>query len=187
MLFKIKFISEEVDGFFRELLIDSDATFRSLSDFILDACDYADDQMTEFYICDDEWERHQQVTRWDVSDPDNEEEDLYLMDDTRLSDFIDDKGQRMEYVFDPFSERSFFLQVKEIITGRHLDAPEMTRQSGEPPVQIMQMEDIVAPKATSGKADDIYADDDEMFYGDKDFDSEDFDLEGFEISDEQPY
>ena len=63
----------------------------------------------------------------------------------------------------------------------------MTRQSGEPPVQIMQMEDIVAPKATAGKGDDIYADDDEMFYGDKDFDSEDFDLEGFEISDEQPY
>lgn len=187
MLFKIKFISEEADGFFRELLIDADASFRDLSDAVLQSCGYTDDQLTSFYICDDEWERHEQITREDMSDPDNEDEDLYLMDRTKLREFLDDKGQRLEYVFDPFAERTFYLQVKEVIPGRHLDEAEIVREKGNAPQQLMQLDpDPVITKTAAGKGDDTF-EDDELFYGDKDFDSEDFDPEGFEISDGAPY
>lgn len=189
MLYKIKFISEEVDGFFRELNIDSDATFLDLSNAILEACGYPDDQMTSFYVCNEEWERGQQVTREDMSDPEREDEDLYLMDKTPLTEFIDDKGQRFEYVFDPFAERSFYLQVKDVIPGGHLDAPEVVRAHGDAPAQLEQFDDVpvVAPAAGAGKGDDVMADDDELFYGDSGFNSDEFDPEGFEFSDEQPY
>ena len=46
MLFRIKFISDEVDGFLREIKIDSDATFLDLNKAILESCGYTDDQMT---------------------------------------------------------------------------------------------------------------------------------------------
>jgi hypothetical protein len=185
MLYKIKFISEEVDGFYRELHIDSDATFLDLSNAILEACHYPDDEMTSFYICNDEWERGAQITREDVSDDSDESSDLYLMATTLLSEFIDDEGQRMEYIFDPFNERSFFLQVKDILPGAHLAAPEIVGQQGEAPQQIAVMESDVAPGA--GKKGAVAGEedfDDTLFYGSDDFDSEDFDPEGFEISDE---
>lgn len=189
MVYKIKFISEEVDGFFREIEIDSDANFLDLSNAILKSCGYPDNQMTSFYTCDDEWERGSQITREDVSDPTDEEEDIYLMEKTPLSDFIDDEGQRFEYVFDPFSERSFYVQVKAIIPGRHLKAAEVVRQQGEAPVQIQELDlDPTAPvkgKKVETTADD---DDDELFYGsDGGFNDDELDLDGFEISEGRPY
>lgn len=187
MIYKIKFISEEADGFFREIEIDSDSTFLDLSNAILQSCGYPDDQMTSFYVCNDEWERGSQITREDVSDPTDEEEDLYLMEKTPLSDFIDDKGQRFEYVFDPFSERSFYLQVKDLITGKHLKSAAVVRQQGDAPQQILTLDaDPVVPVGKKGEpVTDDY--DDDIFYGDREFDSEDFDPDGFEISDGQPY
>lgn len=185
MLYKIKFISEEVDGFFREINIDSDGTFLDLSNAILKSCGYPDDQMTSFYVCNDEWERGQQITREDVSDPDNEE-DLFLMSDTPLSDFIDDKGQRFEYVFDPFAERSFFVQVKEVIPGQHLDEAEVVRSKGDAPAQLEAFDDSLAVASVGAKSVAADPDEDDDFYVGG-FDSEELDPEGFEISDGQPY
>ena len=83
MRFRIKFISDEVEGFLREVEINDDATFLDLSQAVLRACDYPDDQMTSFFLCNDEWERGVQVTREDMMV--GESEDIYVMADTRLS------------------------------------------------------------------------------------------------------
>ncbi len=188
MVYKIKFISEEADGFFREIKIDSDASFLDLSNTILKVCHYPDDQMTSFYVCNEEWERGVQITREDMSDPDCGEDDPYSMSGTALSDFIDDKGQRFEYVFDPFSERSFYLQVKEVLPGEHLKVAERGRSQGEPPVQLQELEADPIPKAVAkGKGGEEAPENDDIFYGDSDFDSEDFDTDGFEISEGKPY
>ncbi len=184
MLYRIKFISDEVDGFLREIKIDSEATFLDLNKAVLASCGYPDDQMTSFYICNDEWERGQQVTREDVADPGNEEEDLYVMADTSLSEFIEDDGQKMEFVFDPFSERAFYLDVKELIPGEHLSEAVVIRSVGEPPKQIYDLD--LDPTSGLGKTGNFF-DEEEAgeFYGDGDFNSDEFDLEGFEISDGQ--
>jgi len=186
MLYRIKFISDEADGFLREIKIDSDATFLDLNKVILQSCGYSDDQMTSFFVCDDEWERREQITREDMGAGDVDE-DIYVMADTPLSDFIEDEGQKLEFVFDPFAERTFFLNVKELIPGSHLDVPEIVRAVGEPPVQIQEMD--FAPAAGGAKAagSTLGPEDLDEMYGSESFDSEDFDPEGFEISDGDPY
>ncbi|MBR1733608.1 MAG: hypothetical protein IJ729_07760, partial [Alloprevotella sp.] len=97
MVYRIKFISDEVEGFLRELEIDSEATFLDLARAALDACGYPDDQMTSFYVCDDEWERGVQVTREDMGGG-SADEDCYVMADTRLDEFVEDEGQNFEFV-----------------------------------------------------------------------------------------
>ncbi len=187
MLYRIKFISEEVDGFLREIKIDSDANFLDLNAVILKSCGYSDDQMTSFYVCDEDWERGRQITREDTTDPDCEDEDPFLMSATPLADFIDDEGQRFEFVFDPFTERSFFLQVKEVIPGEHLAEAEIVRSKGEAPVQLEPLDmEVVAPKSAVKTGENEFEDDAD-FYDDGAFDAEDFDPEGFEFSDGQPY
>ncbi len=57
MIYKFTIVSDEVDDFVRETKIDSDATFFDLHKAILASCGYKDDQMTSFFICDDDWEK----------------------------------------------------------------------------------------------------------------------------------
>lgn len=186
MLYKIKFISDEVDGFLREIEIDSDATFLDLNKIVLESCGYPDDQMTSFYVCNEEWHRREQITREDMGTGEADG-DIYVMETTRLSEFIEDEDQRFEFIFDPFSERAFYMDVTELIPGRHLEKPEILRCKGEAPVQIKAMvdEDIFA---TGAKKETTFNEDEAAeFYGDKDFESDEFDPEGFEISDSDPY
>ena len=186
MVYRFTIISDEVDDFVREIQIDSEATFFELHEAILKAAKYNDDQMTSFYVCDDEWERGQQITREDVSEPGHEDEDLYVMANTRLSEFIEDEEQKFEYVFDPFSERVFYLDVKELIPGENLDAPVLLRSKGEAPQQVEELDLGFVP--TTGKGSDFFDEDEASeFYGDGDFNSDDLDLEGFEYSDGGEY
>ena len=167
MLYRIKFISEEVDGFLREIKIDSEATFLDLNKAILDSCGYPDDQMTSFYVCNDEWERYQQITREDVAESGHEDEE-----------------QKFQFVFDPFNDRVFYLDVKELIPGEHLDAPVVSRSRGEAPRQVDEL-DLNFAAATTGS---IFSEEESgEFYGDNDFMSDEFDPEGFEISDGREY
>lgn len=181
MLFRIKFISDEVEGFIREIVIDSEATFLELNKAILDACSYPDDQMTSFYICDEEWERGQQITREDMGTS-SEDEDVLIMGKTRISEFIEDEGQNLQFVFDPFSDRVFYMTVKETILGEDKEKPEVVRSVGKAPRQIAEL-DFSMPTGAKGEAGGEDFDDDALFAGDAAFNSDELDLEGFEISD----
>lgn len=185
MVYKIKFISDEVDGFVREIKIDSDATFLDLNKIILESCGYPDDQMTSFYICNDEWERKEQVTREDMGTSDADE-DIFVMEDTILSEFIEDEDQKMEFVFDPFAERVFYLDVTEVVPGESLKVPQIVRAKGDAPQQIEEL-DYSIPSVPKVGASSFEEDDVDEFYGNDGFNDDDFDPEGFEFSDGETY
>lgn len=189
MIYRIKLVSVETDGFVRELKIDSDATFLDLSKAILDSCGYPDDQMTSFYLCDDEWERGTQVTREDMGGG-AADEDVYVMGDTRLSELIEDEGQHLQYVFDPFSDRCFYLDVKETIPGEDLDAPVVSRSKGKAPQQLEELDFSLPNVGKTGKGAAATAGDDfgdDLFGEGANFNDDEIDPEGFEISDGDPY
>lgn len=184
MIFRIKYVCEEVDDFLRELKIDSDSTFLDLNKAILDSCGYADDQMTSFYICNEEWERSTQVTREDMGIGDADQ-DIYVMADTKLSELIEDEEQHLEFVYDPFSDRCFYLDVKEILSG-DLEAPEIIRSRGNAPQQIEMMEEdpLITGKDGKKKAAASYDDfGDDPIMGGASYNDDEIDWDGFEISD----
>ena len=53
MVYKFRLLSDEVEDFRRDIEIDSDATFLDLHKAILESVNYPDDQMTSFFICDE--------------------------------------------------------------------------------------------------------------------------------------
>ena len=85
MVYKFRIISDEVDDFIREIKIDSDASFYDLHEAILKCTGYKDDQMTSFFICDDDWEKEIEITLEDMGGG-SSEEDTFVMKDTRLSE-----------------------------------------------------------------------------------------------------
>ena len=79
MIYKFLLVSDEVDNFKREICIDSDAKFIDLHDAILDSVGYTKDQMTSFFICDDDWEKKTEVTLMDMGA--GSDEDIWKMKD----------------------------------------------------------------------------------------------------------
>lgn len=179
MVYRILLVSDEVDNFLREIQIDSDATFLQLHMTILESCGYEDDQMTSFTICENGWEKVQDITLEDMST--SSDEDSYVMATTRLSEFVEDVKQHMLYTFDPVGGRVFFMEVAEEITGKSLKEPKVTKKVGDAPVQVLDFDELFArnPIVTN------VMDDDDM-YGDMVSD-EDIDVEGLDISDGMPY
>lgn len=177
MIYRFTIISDETDHFVREIQIDPENTFFDLHQAILKSVDYTDDQMTSFFICDDDWEKEKEVTLEEMDN--NSEMDSWVMRDTPLSELIEDEKQKLLYVFDYMTDRCFFIELSEIITGKNVKEAVCTHKAGEAPKQTIDFEELTASR---GSLDDM----DENFYGDQDFDLEDFDAEGFDMDNNAP-
>ena len=119
----------------------------------------------------DDWEKEKEVTLEEMDD--NPEIDSWVMKETPISELIEDEKQKLLYVFDYMTERCFFIELTEIITGKDMNGAKCTKKAGEAPKQTVDFEEMAA----AGGSLDL----DENFYGDQDFDMEDFDQEGFDI------
>jgi hypothetical protein len=171
MIYRFTLISDEADDFLREIQISPDATFYDFHKAILQSVGYTDDQMTSFFICDDDWEKEKEITLEAMDD--SSENDSWVMRDTTLGDLIEDERQKLLYVFDYLTERCFFIELSEIITGKNAPQAQCTRREGEPPQQTVNFEEISATSTALNL--------DENFYGDEDFDLDDFDADGFNM------
>ncbi|MDD2284883.1 MAG: hypothetical protein PHQ11_05720 [Paludibacter sp.] len=168
MVYKFTLLSDEADNFVRVISIDSEATFLDLHNAILDSVRFEKNLLTTFFLCSDDWEKGQEVTLVEMES--SSEYDNLVMDSTKLEELLSDEKQKLLYVFDLMSERSFFMELTEIIPGIRMNKPECVLSKGEPPVQTISEENMVA-----GAKLNI----DESFYGDEDFDVDELDEEGF--------
>ncbi len=168
MIYKFTILSDEVDNFVRIITIDSEAKFFDLHNAILDSVNYAKNQMTSFFICDESWEKGQEVTLAEMES--SSEYDNLVMEDTVLEDLLVDENQKMLYVFDMLGDRVFFMELTEIIPLRNLKKPVCISSEGDAPQQIVEDESqVVRPKVSL----------DENFYGDEEFELDELDEEGF--------
>lgn len=172
MIFKFRLVSDEVAKFKREIKIDADATFYDLKDAICDSVGYDKNQMCSFFLCDDGWEKGREITLEDMGL--DASEDSYLMDECVLRDFIEDDGQKLLFVFDYMTDRSFFLEMKESEPGKTLMEPLCTLSLGTPPAQSVDMDDYDTRMEAKAKAAQASADAEieEEFYGTNQYDDD---------------
>lgn len=90
MIYKIAFSCEEGDNFRLVFEADPDATFLELHEAILSAVKYNNDQMTSFFMCNDRWEKEQEVTLIEMDR--NFDYDNMVMDRTHLADLMEEQG-----------------------------------------------------------------------------------------------
>jgi len=170
MVYKFRILSDEVDNFVREIAIDSEASFLDLHSAILESVGYSSDQMSSFVICNDDWEKETEITLIEMDS--SPEVDSWIMEDTKLSDLIEDEGQKLMYIFDYLTERSFFIEAFQFIPAKTLAHPKCLLSEGDAPTQTTDFEDISSDSALKLTIDDD-------FYGDQDFDIDELDADGF--------
>ncbi len=178
MIYKFRILSDEVDNFRRDIEIDSDATFLDLHNAILKSVNYPDDQMTSFFICTDNWIKEKEITRDDMGGM--SEDENYVMAETVIGDLVEDEKQRLMYVFDPLADRSFFMELSKIEFGKSIDEAACVKSSGEPPVQVLNIDELLSKPVVTPVADG--EDFNEDFYGSDDYNDDDIDLDGFDIN-----
>ncbi|MCQ2287752.1 MAG: hypothetical protein MJZ74_01495 [Muribaculaceae bacterium] len=167
MIYKFIIGSEESSNFKLEIAIDSEDTFVRLRNAILDAAGYDKEQVDSFYICDEDWKKEKEVTYVDM-DTDTDE-DIWLMDETRLDELLEDEGQKLKFVFDYVTERYFFMKLKEIVPGKTLHDPLCQRKEGRAPKEFVDEDLPVAPvRVDTPSIEEIG----EEFYGDAEFNEE---------------
>ncbi|MBP5323151.1 MAG: hypothetical protein J6Y84_05080 [Bacteroidaceae bacterium] len=176
MIYRFTFISDEVDHFLREIKINSDASFLDFHKAILESVGYPDDQMTSFFICNEDWEKETEITREDMgtsSDVDN-----YVMEDTALDELIEEEKQRLLYVFDPLAERVFFIELSEIIPGKSIAEPICSRKEGKAPKQTLDFDQLMSINPSSS------FDIDDSFGDNENVDIDELDMEGIGFLDD---
>ena len=172
MVYRFTIISDEVDNFRREIQIDSEATFLDFHRAILESAGYADDQMTSFFICDNNWEKETEVTLEDMGT--SSDMDSWIMEETPLRELLEDEKQHLLYIFDPLADRAFFIELSEIITGKSLSEAVCTKSMGDAPQHTLDFDQLMATQVTATALDDSFGDD-------EDFDLDELDPDGFEM------
>lgn len=184
MIFTFRLVSDESDDFMREIQIDADSKFIDLRNAVLDAAGYTGNQMSSFFICDEGWEKGKEITLEDMgSDSDQE---VFLMDETTLSDFIEDEGQRLIFTFDYLTDRSFFMELRRTEPGQYLSQPKCTKSEGIAPPQEIDLDEFDAridAKAARNATASPGLDMDDDFYGSTEFNEDEFDAGAFDEMD----
>lgn len=170
MIFRFILLSDEVEDFKREIQIDSEATFFDLHQAIVESVGYKQGEMSSFFICSDSWEKEKEITLVEMDT--SSDEDAYIMSDSVLNDFLEDEKQKLMYIFDYMTERAFFMELREIITGKDLDKAVCTKSIGDAPSQFVDFD--ISDTATGAFETG------ENFYGDEGYDLDELDAEGFE-------
>lgn len=172
MIYRFLMLSPEEEDFMREFKISSDATFLDFHDIIVESVNYDGKEMSSFFMCNEDWSQETEVTLVDMGS--SSDEDTFLMKDTPLSEFLEEEKQKLIFVYDYMTERSFFMELREIIFGEDLERPLITKSIGQAPPQFIDFnEEIITTSTSSSIIDDD-------FYGNEFYDLDELDADGFD-------
>lgn len=174
MVYRFKLVSDEVDNFSREIEIDSEASFLQLRNAILDSVGYSKDELDSFFLCNDEWQKEEEITLEDMDT--SSDRDSWLMETTPLYEMIEEEGQKLIFVFDYITDRCFFMEMKEAVPGRSLSEAICTLKRGKAPEQHIDIEEF--EKAIDEKVSKEFEITDD-FYDDNQFNEDEIQDLGF--------
>lgn len=173
MIYQFRIISGENKNFARELLINGDQTFLDFHNTLQENLGYDPHQLASFFITNSGWEKQLQITLIDMID--NGSDTCSTMDCAKIEEHVDPNEQRMLYVFDFFSERSFFIELTDVLENIESKVlPKVSFEHGDPPPQIDLGLDNLTLELDE-ETDDTYG-----------FDEEDMG-DGFSISDSEDF
>lgn len=194
MIHKFRLISNEDEEFIREFSINSSSSFLDFHKAIIKNLNYSDQLMTSFFLCNNNWEKQQEITLIEMGV--GSDIPITEMSKVKIEDVCKREGQKLLYVFDMLMERSFFIDLFEIHDVKFdLKEPKCTLSEGYPPKQSDDLytdsnKDEFSEMDSDFETESIYTKqqreyyDDYDNYGDGDDYGDDYDEKNFESLDE---
>lgn len=143
MIYKFRMISNEVDEFYRDFVLKDSHTFFDFHNLIQEELNYDKSQLASFFTANEKWEKNQEISLYNMDDPDDGTVNAVTMDQAIIGEYIKEKDQQLLYEFDFFLERTFFIKVVDI----YEEDPQQTypgciARKGNPPEQTVIGDDF---------------------------------------------
>lgn len=127
----IRAIAEQDTEVFRDVEVDSTHNFESLHNVLKEAYEFTDNELSSFYLSDEEWNKGEEIVLADLGEAD---EPPLIMKDTFIESQLFMNGQRLFFVYDFLVCKTFFLEVIDIKEADpEVTYPRVTRVVGKTP------------------------------------------------------
>ncbi len=130
MIFRFKVTFPESPEFKREYDVDAEQTLYDLHYFMQNDLEYDESQPVLFYTANTKWGEEREFSLFGGGNSE-------LMDEVSVGALIREKNHRLLYTFDTINDRSFRLELQEMLEPMpRVRYPRTVSESGEPPVQV---------------------------------------------------
>lgn len=146
--YKFRMIVENQDDFVRDYEIGSNQSFQELYDIIRQTVTLRGNELASFFICDSRWRKKKEITLLNMQDETvadskkvDEEDELrkpakklstFIMENSKIKDFIEDPAQRILLEYDFLKPTVFFIELFKIFDAKEDVAyPKCVKQEGE--------------------------------------------------------
>lgn len=177
--YRFRLLSDEIEDFAMDIEIRSNQTFKDFHDIIRQTARIKDNELASFFICNNKWQKQKEITLIDMGDApedasfgeDSESFDIPIstMEESRISDFIDDPHQRLLYDYDILNQRSLYIELMKIFEAdKEARYPACTKKKGalEPSKKNAGDDDEITPPDVD--ANELLKEFEEMINGDED-------------------
>lgn len=148
-LYRFKVSFEDYDDVSREIEIKSTQTFEKLHQIIHQSIGFNPEFASSFYMTNDNWIKGTEITY--LPNEKRIKQNIALMSESRLSNFIEDPFQRIYYIFDHAKPWTFQIQLVKILIDfdKNMEYPIVTKTIGIAPKQF----GIIAPVIADDEMD----------------------------------
>lgn len=176
--FRVLIDTDKEEDIFRDIQISSSADFEVFYQTIINAFDFAGDQLASFYVSNDNWDKGHEIALMDMG-MGNNLDSPFLMKETPIGTISSKQGDKLILVYDFLRMWCFLVELIEISEIR-TDQPEVTLSIGIAPDENSKEMDFDATMGM-GPDPDLGNDIDDIF---SDFGDDDGDFDSFENIDD---
>jgi hypothetical protein len=143
-IYKFRILLESEDDIFRDIEIKSTQNFDDLHEIIVAAFGFDNSQMASFYISNDDWEKGQEITLFDMQVEEDNQEKMLVMADTIINTQVNCAGAHILYSYDFLDMTSFFIELMEIKVKEDGKAfyPKVVYSQGEVPTKKIDLTEM---------------------------------------------
>ena len=148
--FRISF--EDYDEVIREIDIKSNQTFKDLHEFFHKIIGYDPEKSSSFYVSNDQWIKNEELAY--LPNQKKIDRGVALVENSKLSKFIDDPHQKFYYIYDFEKPFEFHVELIKILDNNPTATyPSLFKSVGQAPKIIIPF---------FGSADEITGDEDDL-------------------------
>ncbi len=131
-IYRFRVTFEDYEDIYREIDMPSKATFLQLHEAIHHSTGYKSDVSSSFYVSNDQWKKGTEIALLPTDR--KVAAAVLIMEDIRLSKFIDDPHQKFYYVYNFDRPYDFHVELVKILKEEDgKDYPAIFKSVGDPP------------------------------------------------------
>jgi hypothetical protein len=173
-IFKFRVIVDTEQDVFRDIEIETSATFEKLNAAILDAFDFEAGEMASFYMSNESWEKGLEIPLMDMAG-----DAALSMKSTTLSEMVSKPSDKILYIYDFMRMWIFYVELMEVKKDMPSTIyPRVALVYGDAPSQDSKEMDLFGSEFSEEEFNEMHGDvnddaddegEDDMFDADEDY------------------